>query len=105
MIRKVRFCVVGSGRAGMVHALNLRSRIPHAELVAVADAERATLSRAARELELDRMYTNYVDAVIDDGVDAICISAPVFTHAEIAIAAADAGKHVFCEKPMALSLE
>ncbi|MEW6230558.1 MAG: Gfo/Idh/MocA family oxidoreductase, partial [Bacillota bacterium] len=52
-----------------------------------------------------RMYTNYVDAVNDDGVDAICISAPVFTHAEIAIAAADAGKHVFCEKPMALSLE
>lgn len=101
----VRLCVIGVGRAGMVHARNLRDKIPHAALIAVADADESAAAQAARELEVDHFYRNYMDILEDGMVDAVCIACPTFTHAEIAIAAARAGKHVFCEKPMAVTLD
>ncbi|HHY46645.1 MAG TPA: Gfo/Idh/MocA family oxidoreductase, partial [Firmicutes bacterium] len=73
--------------------------------VCVADAAELAAAQAARELEVDRFYTNYMDALEDESVDAVCIASPTFTHAQIAVAAAEAGKHVFCEKPMAVTLD
>ncbi len=105
MAERVRLCVVGVGRAGTVHARNLRGRVPHAELVAIADSDQAALARAAQELEIDRVYTDCMAAIWADEVDAVCVASPVFTHAEMVVAAAGAGKHVFCEKPMALTLD
>ncbi|MGE5592596.1 MAG: Gfo/Idh/MocA family oxidoreductase [Betaproteobacteria bacterium] len=105
MSREIRFCVIGVGRAGMVHARNLKAGIPGARLVAVADVDPVSAARAARELELERVHTDYVEAVSDETVDAVCVASPVFTHAQVAVAAAKAGKHVFCEKPMALTLD
>jgi myo-inositol 2-dehydrogenase/D-chiro-inositol 1-dehydrogenase/scyllo-inositol 2-dehydrogenase (NAD+) len=89
----------------MVHARNLRAGIRGARLVAVADVDPACAARAAQELELERVHTDYAEAVADETVDAVCIASPVFTHAQVALAAAKAGKHVFCEKPMALTLD
>ncbi|MGE5574122.1 MAG: Gfo/Idh/MocA family oxidoreductase [Bacteroidota bacterium] len=105
MSREVRFCVIGVGRAGMVHARNLKAGIRGARLVAVADVDPASAARAAQELELERVHTDYTEAVSDETVDAVCVASPVFTHAQVAVAAAEAGKHVFCEKPMALTLD
>lgn len=97
--------MIGVGRAGMVHARNLKAGIRGAKLIAVADVDPASAARAAQELEVERVYTDYLEAVSDEAVDAVCVASPVFTHAQVAVAAVRAGKHVFCEKPMALTLD
>src|SRR5690606_33889428 len=63
-----------------------------------------TAAEAAQELELERAWTD-VDAVLEDpAVDGVVITTPTFTHEELAVKAARAGKHILCEKPMALTL-
>ncbi|MFB9278409.1 Gfo/Idh/MocA family oxidoreductase [Cohnella cellulosilytica] len=103
--RKVGVCVIGSGRAGMIHARNFRSSVPYAKLVAVADPHEQTAREAARELELDHGYTDYRQALMNDAVDAVVVVTPTVYHKEIVVAAARAGKHVLCEKPMAMNPE
>lgn len=99
---KTGICVIGAGRAGMIHAANFRSRVPHARLVAVADPVEAAAVNACIELEVDKYYIDYRKALEDDEVDAVVIVTPTVYHREIAVAAAGAGKHILCEKPMAM---
>ncbi len=95
-------CLIGAGRAGMIHARNFASRVPHAKMVAVADPFQAALDSAKTELALDTGYLDYRDALEDKNVQAVVIVSPTKYHREIAIAAANAGKHILCEKPMAM---
>ncbi len=101
----VRVCVVGLGRAGMVHAMNFRGHVPGATLAAVVEADREVLEARAAELEVEFRFETLQEALAGAVIDAVCITTPTFTHAELAIAAASAGRHIFCEKPMALTLE
>ncbi|OHB79364.1 MAG: hypothetical protein A2V98_00600 [Planctomycetes bacterium RBG_16_64_12] len=101
----MRFCVIGTGRAGLVHARNLRSRIKGADLVALCDANRESLEAAGRELEVGTLCTDYRDAIRRDDLDAVVIVTPTFLHRDVACAAAAAGKHVFLEKPMAVTVD
>ncbi len=101
----VRVCVVGVGRAGMVHATNFRENVPGASLVAVVDADLELARERAKDLGVDPFSPDLCQALDRAEIDAICITTPTFTHAEIAVTAAEAGKHIFCEKPMALTLE
>ena len=102
---QVRICVIGTGRAGMVHAENFRWRIPHADLVAVIDADQARAAEAAVSLDLAGFgFTDLPAALAAAEFDAVVITTPTFTHRELAVQAARAGLHIFCEKPMALSL-
>jgi predicted dehydrogenase len=96
--------VVGAGRAGMVHARNFASGVSGARLAALADPDREALAVAAAETGCGRTHANPVDAVTADDVDAVVIASPTFTHAELAITALAAGKHVLCEKPLASTL-
>lgn len=106
MTQEVRVCVVGAGRAGMVHARNFRWRVPHGKLVALVDTDAERGRTAAEEVDLgDAHYTSLEQALESTGFDAVAITTPTFTHADLAIAAAQAGKHVLCEKPMALTLD
>lgn len=94
-------CVVGVGRAGMVHAQNFRWRVPGARLAAVVDADSDRARQAAEELDVP-------EASLDEALqrcEAVVITTPTFTHAELALAAVRAGLHVFCEKPMALTID
>lgn len=93
--------IIGAGRAGMIHAHHFRRNVPYAKLIAVTDPVRETAEGAARELEIETAYTDYRTMLEDERIHAIVIVTPTAYHKEIAVAAARAGKHVLCEKPMA----
>lgn len=96
--------VVGTGAMGMRHAENIAHGVPGARLVAVHDADRASAARAATSLGCAESPD--MEALLSrDDVDAVVIVSPPRFHAEHAVAAARAGKHVFLEKPIALTLE
>jgi myo-inositol 2-dehydrogenase/D-chiro-inositol 1-dehydrogenase len=97
---EIGVALVGSGRMGSFHGESLGRRIPGARLVAAADPAPG----AAERLGADRAYTDPAEAFADPAVDAVVIAAPARFHADLVVAAARAGKAVFCEKPMALSL-
>ncbi len=105
MSKKVGICLVGVGRAGAVHGKNYSRRIIGTKVVAVVDSNRSIAIEAAKEYGVKNWYTDHEKALNQKDVDAVVISTPTFTHAKITIDAAEAGKHVFCEKPMALTLK
>jgi scyllo-inositol 2-dehydrogenase (NAD+) len=101
---KPRFglAVVGAGRAGMVHAVNIRRWLPCASLVCIVDAARDVALEAGRTMEVPA-FSSLEQALVDVVIDGVVITTPTFTHASLAKVAAGAGKHIFCEKPMALT--
>jgi myo-inositol 2-dehydrogenase/D-chiro-inositol 1-dehydrogenase/scyllo-inositol 2-dehydrogenase (NAD+) len=104
-LNRVRFCLIGAGRAGLVHAGNLRSRIRDAELAALCDTDEGTLAEVGRQLDVDALVTDYRDVVRREDIDAVVIVTPTFLHCRIACAAAESGKHIFLEKPMAITVD
>lgn len=100
---KLSIGLIGAGRAGMIHARNLRASVPHAALTTVADPVEAA-ARAACE-ELERFETDYRRILADETVDAVVVVTPTKYHCEIVLEAARAGKHILCEKPMAMTVE
>lgn len=102
--RKLGMCVIGSGRAGMIHARNFARRVTRARLVALTDPHAPTLAEAQAELEVETGYADYRQALADPRVDAVVVVTPTSLHREIVLAAAKAGKHVLCEKPMAMNV-
>lgn len=97
--------IIGSGRAGMIHARNFARLVPGARVVAVTDAVPETREAAGRELGGVSAHPEYEALLGDRAVDAVVIAAPTARHRELAVAAARAGKHIFCEKPMAMNTD
>jgi len=100
----VRVGLIGSGWIGSFHGESLAFRVPDARLVAIADPAPGAAERLAVALGEPRATTDPGDLLADPAVDAVVIAAPARTHADLVEAAAAAGKAVFCEKPMALTL-
>ena len=100
-----RIGVIGCGRAALELHLPTLARIEEAEAVAIADADPAALSAAAERFGIQARSADYRELLGDERVEAVCIAGPSGLHAEMALAALDAGKHVLVEKPLALSLE
>src|SRR5690242_2717117 len=100
----VRVALIGSGRMGAFHGESLARRIPGARLAAVADPAPGAAQRLAAELGADAAYADAAEAFASPEVDAVVIAAPARFHADLVVAAAAAGKGVFCEKPMGLGL-
>lgn len=100
----LRFGVVGVGEMGRRHAENLRFHVPGAMLAAVADANPMRTQTVAGELGVPASYSS-VEELLGSGIDAVVISSPPKFHAPAIHAAASAGKHIFCEKPLALTVE
>jgi len=98
----IRVCLVGAGRAGAVHALNVRHRTADAEVVAVVDGDVARAAELAAQTGGEGFAT-LAEAVAAARPDAVVIATPTHTHRDIAVEAFTAGLHVFCEKPMALT--
>jgi len=97
--------VVGSGRAGMIHARNFAAGIEGARLVAMVDPVAEARAAALDELGIDKGYADYRQALADPAVQAVVVVTPTAFHRDIVIAAAAAGRHVLCEKPMAMTAE
>jgi myo-inositol 2-dehydrogenase / D-chiro-inositol 1-dehydrogenase len=100
----VRVALIGSGRMGSFHGETVSRRLPGAQLIAVADPAPGAAERLAAVLGAQRAYTDPADVFADAEVDAVVIAAPARFHADLVVAAAGAGKAVFCEKPMAMTL-
>ena len=100
----VGVALVGSGRMGAFHAETLALRLPYARLAAVADPAPGAAERLASALGAGRAYTDVAQLWDAPDVDAVVIAAPARSHADLVAAAAAAGRHVFCEKPMAVTL-
>src|SRR3954465_6790002 len=96
--------LIGSGRMGSFHAETLARGLPGARLAAVADAAPGAADRLVGALGAGRAYRDAAQLWDDPDVEAVVIATPARTHADLVVAAADAGKGVFCEKPMAVTL-
>jgi predicted dehydrogenase len=101
----IRVVLIGAGRAGLVHGRNFAAGVRGARLVGVCDPDDATREAALAELDCDRSFSDPIEAVTDDDVDAVVVASPTFTHAKVTVAALEAGTHVLCEKPLARTLK
>lgn len=107
---QIRIGFIGYGGIGRVHALAYRA-IPFyyglpadsIQLAAVATRRAETAKQAAAEIGCDVFTGNYRHLLARDDIDAVDICTPNHVHQEIALAAAKAGKHIYCEKPMAMN--
>lgn len=107
---KIRVGFIGYGGIGRVHALAYRA-IPFyyglpadsIQLAAVATGREETAKQAAAEIGCDVFTGDYRRLLARDDIDAVDICTPNHVHQEIALAAASAGKHIYCEKPMAMN--
>jgi len=97
--------LIGTGRIGKLHANNLATRVEGATLLAVADVFEQSVQETAQKHNIPHCTTDYREIIANPDVQAIIICSSTDTHAEIIIAAAEAGKHIFCEKPIDHSLE
>jgi myo-inositol 2-dehydrogenase/D-chiro-inositol 1-dehydrogenase/scyllo-inositol 2-dehydrogenase (NAD+) len=104
MNQPVRICLVGAGRVARVHAQSIARRLPGAELTAVVDPAVEARHSLAEEFAILAQYASLEEALEKERFQAVVITTPTPTHAPLAALAASRGKHVFLEKPMALSL-
>src|SRR5262249_7982408 len=103
-MNELGFGVIGVGEMGSRHAENLRTCIPGAKLVAVADVNATRVRRVAGELGVEG-YESAEMLLGRQDIAAVVISTPPMFHLSAILAAAAAGKHIFCEKPLALTVE
>ncbi|KKL22175.1 hypothetical protein LCGC14_2438060 [marine sediment metagenome] len=98
----IRFCLIGAGRAGMVHGRNIVDSIKNARLTCIVDSNENTLDEKGSELGVKNIFTSLDDALSMDLFDAAVVVTPTFTHKDIAVRCAMEKKHIFCEKPMSI---
>jgi myo-inositol 2-dehydrogenase/D-chiro-inositol 1-dehydrogenase len=101
---KIKVGLIGSQFISSLHA-EAFERVPNAEVVAVASPTKEHVEAFAKQWGIPRALTDYRDLLNIDEIDMISIGVPNDLHAQVAIDAAKAGKHVICEKPLCLSLE
>ncbi len=100
----IRMGLIGAGRMGKVFAHTLAYTVAEADLIAVADIDPKTSAEVAARYGARYHYTDYQELLKREDIDAVVIVTPTATHAEVIKAAAAAGKHIFCEKPLAQTL-
>ncbi|AUC13282.1 dehydrogenase (plasmid) [Rhizobium sp. Y9] len=104
-VKTVNVGLIGAGRIGSFHGESVARRLVDAELVAVADPAPGAAAKLAEGLGTAASYTHVAEMLSHPGLDAVIIATPARFHTDILVQAAEAGKAIFCEKPMALTLE
>ena len=101
----IKLAIVGVGWAGSRHVEAIRELGEKVEVSCLVDNDADFLREKAAEFGIEKTYTHLSDALSDPDVDAVDICSPHHLHKDQAIAAAEAGKHVLVEKPMATTVE
>lgn len=104
-MKELRVGIAGLGRLGRVHAANLAHKIPGAVLTAACAPGADSQAYARQELGLEKVYGDFREMVADPELDAVAIVSPSGEHCWQIEAALDAGKHVFSEKPLGVTME
>jgi myo-inositol 2-dehydrogenase/D-chiro-inositol 1-dehydrogenase len=104
-MKKLKLGVIGAGRIGKVHTATLVQSVPSAIVVALADVNPDSANELAKTFGIVSVFNNHMDVINHPDVEAVVICSPTDTHARYIVDAAKAGKHIFCEKPVDLSLE
>ncbi len=99
-MKKYRVGMIGVGRIGRLHVENITSFIPRLEIVAAGDVAIDASREWLESKGIKELYTDYRDLLKNDDIEAVIIASATDTHKEIAIAAAEAKKQIFCEKPI-----
>jgi myo-inositol 2-dehydrogenase/D-chiro-inositol 1-dehydrogenase len=103
-IEQVNFGIIGAGRIGKVHAETLAFRLPEARILAIADVNREAAQAVAARCGIPVVARSSAEILDDPRIDAVLICSSTDTHAELIVQAARAGKHIFCEKPISVTL-
>lgn len=103
-VRSLKIGLIGAGRIGLLHAEHLTSRIPSADLLMVADVSEAMARQCAERYAVPYATPDYHAILEHPDIQAVVICSSTNSHAQIIEEAAQAGKHIFCEKPIALDL-
>jgi len=110
-MKSLNIGLIGTGYMGKCHALawnavaSVFGDVPRPRLAMLAEVSQDLAERKARELGFARATGDWRELVTDPGIDVVSITTPNAFHPDMAIAALEAGKHIWCEKPMATKLE
>ena len=103
-MKQIHWAIIGCGIISQSH-LDAVAALPDATIYAVCDVDAARAEEKRADFGAQKVYTDYHALLADPAVDVVSICTPSGMHAEMAIAAARAGKHIFCEKPMDVTAE
>jgi myo-inositol 2-dehydrogenase/D-chiro-inositol 1-dehydrogenase len=96
--------LIGAGRIGKIHAENISYHIPRAKIARLADIAVDKVRDWAGGLGITQVSGDFRDVLADPEIGAVIVCSSTDTHADIVIAAAEKGKHIFCEKPVDLTV-
>jgi myo-inositol 2-dehydrogenase/D-chiro-inositol 1-dehydrogenase/scyllo-inositol 2-dehydrogenase (NAD+) len=96
--------MVGAGRVGKVHSRSITRHVPGGQVVALVDPVAEVRDATAAEFGIEACFDTLEQALDQVACEAVIITTPTFTHKQLAVQAAEHGKHIFLEKPMALDL-
>ena len=102
-MRKVRWGILGAARIATVKVIPAMQRGELCEIAGIASRDRVRAEEAARRLGIPRAYGSYEEMLADPEIEAVYNPLPNHLHVALSIRAAEAGKHVLCEKPIALN--
>lgn len=105
MAKNIKICMIGAGRVGKLHSGTLKRYIPDGDVVALVDTQQAMLEETGRDFGIENLYTSLEEAFDKSEFEAVIITTPTPSHKSLAVLAAEHGKHIFLEKPMAMDLE
>jgi len=97
--------MIGAGRVGKLHSGTLKRYIPDGVVAALVDTQQSMLDETGQEFNIDKRFALLEEALDKTEFDAVVITTPTFTHKDLSVMAAEHGKHVFLEKPMAMDLD
>ena len=104
-MKVVRWGLIGAGDIAKKRVAPALRDLPNCEFISVSRSRYELAKEFAKQFGARKWIADWCDLVRDEEIDAVYIATPVFVHAAQTIAAAEAGKHVLCEKPMALTVK